>query len=404
MTIQSSTSRADVMASPVAMPPGQQPQASQAKTAAPVAAPQLSEDDLQLIRAFGAFITGTDGSRPDGTVPIDEPTARMSKEEASILVAAWTEKILAITLKMVKAAAKGEKDRIKKQSESNIERMKEAWRKGDAMRRAAASGRVLGWITKTAALVGAAVLLAVAVGATPFSGGLSTPAVVLASMLFASAAFAMADQISQESGGPTMTLEANIARLLEACEVPSPAAKLVSQIVTGNLAAGTMALAEEAGASKEATLYIGLATTIAVTLVMMALTCGAGSSTAAAQGASAGTQSVAAAKTATQTAVQLTQAGTTAVSAAGTTGQGVIAVQSGLTQAEIDELRAQGLDAEAMMTMLQMGTDLLSDYLQEIMKNLGKSNERVAEILESLGQTSEHILAAMMPGGRRDPA
>lgn len=380
--------------------PDQSLKTQTSQTAAATGQPKLSDQDLALIKAFGAFNAG--GDDIDGLVPIGQPTARMSKEEGAIVIASWTERILTLTLKMVKKAAKDEKDASKKQSNRNIERMKEAWKKGDDMRRKAASGKVFGWITKTAALVGASIFMAVAVGLTPLTGGLATPMVIIAGILLASAACAMADQISQEVGGPTMTLDVCIAGLLELAGVSKSVSQPLAQSLTGNLGAGATAIAMAAGASDKDAMIIGIATTVATMIVMMVLTGGGGTSTAA-QGANAASTSAAAAKTATQTAIQLSQATTQMTGAVSTVGQGVVTVDMALTQQEIDELRAAGIDAEALMAGISSSLELFAGYLQDMMKNLGKSNEVVADILSSMGDTMAHIVAAMQPGGRSAP-
>lgn len=371
------------------------------QTAAAAGQSKLSDQDLALIKAFGAFTAG--GDDIEGLVPIGQPTARMSKEEGAIVIASWTERIMALTLKMVKKAAADEKNASKKQSNRNIERMKEAWKKGDEMRRKAASGKVFGWITKTAALVGAAIFMAVAVGLTPLTGGLATPMVIIAGILLASAACAMADQISQEAGGPTMTLDACISGFLEYAGVPKSVSQPLAQSLTGNLGAGATAIALAAGASDQDAMIIGITTTVATMIVMMVLTGGGGSSTTAAQGANAASTSAAAAKTATQTAIQLSQATTQMTGAVSTVGQGVVTIDMALTQQEIDELRAAGIDAEALMVSISSALELYAGYLQDMIKNLGKSNEVVADILSSMGDTMAHIVAAMQPGGRSAP-
>lgn len=95
--------------------------------------------------------------------------------------------------------------------------------------------KVFGWITKVLAVVGSALAVVGAVAATVATGGAAVPLLAITGMAFLSATLSLADQISQECGGPEISisngLQALTVSVLEAFGVPSEQAETISDYV-----------------------------------------------------------------------------------------------------------------------------------------------------------------------------
>jgi len=224
--------------------------------------------------------------------------------DVSLLVTALIRQSINASTRANMTELDAEKMRVDASNKSQTEQLQK-W--VDAAQKAEHKGlfsKILGWVGKIAAVVGAAVATALAGAATVLTAGAATPLLVMTSLAFGAASLSMADQISRANGGGGVSLAAGISDLasdaLQKLGVSKEEAEKLSKVVTGLVACACPALivmdpstlgdlaggiAALAGASKETVDKINMIATVAVAIVsaivMAAATFGTGATAAA---------------------------------------------------------------------------------------------------------------------------
>ena len=271
--------------------------------------------------------------------------------------------------------------------------------------------KILGWVGKVAAVIGAAVAMALAAAATVATGGAAAPMLVLTTVAFGAAAISLADQISRSAGGGGVSLSGGISNLvsgaLQKLGMPAEQAKKWSSVVTGavalacpvlialdpamlgNVAGGIAALA---GASQSTVDTINMISSIvvsvAVAVVMVAATFGMG--TAAAAGSVAQTLANIGARVSNIN--QVTQGVTTSAKS------GVdISIASDVKDASLAKA-----DEKAQLAFMDSLQDLYRNVLDDLRK-LGDSLSQIASV-QSNALSSNWQMTQKLCSGQRGPS
>lgn len=265
--------------------------------------------------------------------------------------------------------------------------------------------KVFGWVGKIAAVVAAAAAVAVtAVGAVA-SGGAGLPLLALSTMALVTATISLADQASQECGGPeisvTNLVSSTSIKLLEAFGVSHDDAVRIGKVFVGAAALalpvllliepqmlGTLAegICEVAGVSPETAhivgTVVGVLASVTVGIVAVAATMLA-------------TGGVGAVPIAMRLVNGLVKGGSQLVQGGTQVAQGVMKISTAVTVKEAGYIQAENVDLQASSLILRKQIDTDQETIKDLMKNVQDGIHAAAEIIkelfESLSQISSNI-------------
>ncbi|ARP93563.1 type III secretion system translocon subunit SctE [Bordetella genomosp. 13] len=304
----------------------------------------------------------------------------------------------------LKAAATGvESARIaaEKNNENQMEKVKEWIEKCKEADKGGLLGKIFGWIGKIFAALAALAAVAVAAVATVATGGAAAPFLAMAVIGAIGATMALADQISQEFGGPEISIgnliQTVVGKFLEACGVPPETAERIGRVMGGVMAIampvmllvepqllGGMAqnIALLAGADEQTAGYIGMAVGLAAAItagIAMAVISG---------GSSVGTS-------ATKIASALVGASAQIVQGATSVATGGIGIATAIDKRDAENAIAEKKELEAAMVKLQKqmeeGREELKKVIQQIEEGLQMVTKMLAGAADSMSQVTSNI-------------
>jgi hypothetical protein len=265
-------------------------------------------------------------------------------------------------------------------------------------------GKIFGWIGKIVAVVAAVAAVAVAGISAVATGGGATPLLIFASMALAAATISLADQISQECGGPPISLgnivNSACSKLLKGFGVDEEKADQLGKVLAGVVAVampvmllvepqmiGTMAagICELAGADANTTTWVSMAVGLATAITVGVLA-------AVASGGASATS------TATKVVSGLIKSGAQITLGLTGIGTGAVSIAVGKTMAKADDALASKKDLEAAMTRLQKLMEEGRDDLKKIIQEIEDGIRAVSQIINGSAESMAQITANM---GRR---
>jgi hypothetical protein len=380
--------------------------------------------DIARQQAGNKSGAGGDGvSDERGAPAISEPTKVFSSDDMVALLRTIRSKSQDSQLEAAKNGVQTAQIKAEKNTDDQLKKIEEWVEKCKEAESQGILGKIFSWIGKIVAVIASVVAVAVAGAAAVASGGAATPLLALAVMGLVGSTIALADQISQECGGPQISIGALLttmaAKFLEACGVPEEKANQIGKLMAGVAAcmmpamllvepglASTMAtgICELAGVDPKITGYVamavGIAAAVTVGIVVAVASGGAGAATSVssvATGAAQTTSTVTTAtvSTATKVANGLVGAGAQIASGATQVGAGVVSIQKAGLEKQAEEALAdkQELSAEMLKLQQQMeeGREEIKKVIQQIEDGLTNVSKMINDSADSMSQITANM-------------
>ena len=375
---------------------------------------ELSDLVATLASSKSAGTAGGDAvSDARGAPALAEPVKSYSQDDMVALLRSIRSKSQDGQLQAAKEGIETAKLAAQKNTEGQLKKIEEWVKKCEEANSKSSLGKIFSWIGKIAAVIASVVAVAVAAVASVGSFGAGTPLLALAVVGLIGSTISLADQISQECGGPTISignlLTTMTSKFLEACGVDAETAGKIGKVMAGVAAAAMPAMllvepglaatfasgiCELAGASPEVTGYVsmavGIAAAVTVGIVMAVASAGASSGSAvtnaAAQtGSTAATAATKVATTAAQTTSTITTAtmSTSAKVANGLVGAGA-QIASGATQigGGIVTIQKAGIEKEGQKALADK-KELAADMLK-LQQQMEDGREEIKKVIQQI--------------------
>lgn len=362
--------------------------------------------------------TGTDDPLTDsrGAPKLDAPTQAFSANDMVDLLRSLRGKTQDEQLKTAKEGLESARIKAEKNTEKQLEKIKEWIDKCKEAQSKGALGKIFGWIGKIFAVVASLVAVIAAAAATVATGGAAAPLLALAVVGAVSATMSLASAISQECGGPEISIGSLIKNtvgkfLTDVCGVDPKVADNICKVVGGALSIacpvmlaiepsllGNMAqsIALMSGADEKTAGYIGMALTIVAAI-------GVGIAMAVATGGSSAAASVTdiSAKVMMSTIKTLNTviAGTSAaVSGSTQIAQGGLNISKAQSEEKAQQALAGKKELEAMMIKLQKQMEEGREEMKKIIQQIEESTQAVSKMIA--GTTDNMNQIAMNMGNK----
>jgi hypothetical protein len=373
-----------------------------------------------------------------GAPTIGEPAKVYSQDDMVSLLRSIRSKSQDGQLQAAKNGIETAKLAAEKNTEGQLKKIDEWVKKCEEANNKSTLGKIFSWIGKIAAVIASVVAVAVAGAAAIASGGAATPLLALAVIGLIGSTISLADQISQECGGPTISIGNLIgtmtSKLLESFGVDPETAGKIGKVMAGVAVimapglllvepglAATMAqgICELAGVDPAVagyvTMAIGIAAAVTVGIVMAVASAGASSGSAVANataqtGATAATTGAKVASTAAQTTSTVTTAtvstgakvanglvGAGAQIASGATqiGSGIVTIQkAGIekdAQNALADKKALAADMIKIQQQMEDGREEIKKVIQQIEEGLMNVTKMINDSADSMSQITANM-------------
>ncbi|MFD4840240.1 type III secretion system translocon subunit SctE [Achromobacter sp. NPDC058515] len=396
-------------AMPGAGVPLPQPDAG-AASAAPLPAaanPDLLKElaDMAATLTEGKRAPGGDGvANARGAPALQSPAAPMSAGDMIDLLRSIRSKSQDAQLAGAKESLQTARINAQKNNEQQAEKIKEWVDKCKEADSKGILGKIFGWIGKIFAVIASAIAVAVAAAATVASAGAAAPMLALATLALVGSTISLADQISQECGGPQISignlLGTIASKFLEACGVDKETAEKIGKVMAGVAALampvtlliepqmlGTMAtgICELAGADPKATAIVGM-------VVGMAAAVTVGIVTAVASGGGTAVSSAVKIANGVVTGTAQVVQGLTAV------GSGAVKIAVAKDQKAAEDILASKKELDAMLAKLQQQ---MEDGREEIKKVLQQMEDGVQAVSQMINGAADSMAQITSNLGKR---
>ncbi|CDM23295.1 Type III secretion host injection protein YopB [Castellaniella defragrans 65Phen] len=377
------------------------------------------DEVLSLVRQQdGSGTPGGDNPLVDrnGAPRIDTPTEVFSASDMVDLLRSLRSKSDDAQLATAQKSLESARIKAEKNTEHQLEKIKEWIEKSKEAESKGALGKIFGWIGKIFAFVAAIAAVVAAAAATVATGGAAAPLLALAIVGAISATMTLASAISQECGGPEISINSLIQHtvgkfLTDVCGVDPKQAENICKIVGGALAIacpvmlaiepsllGNMAqsIALMAGADEKTAGYIGMALTIAaaigIGIAMAVMTGGASAASTAAQVSNKVLLS------SIKTFNTVLASTNVAVSGSTQIAQGGLNISKAQSEEKAQKAMADKKDLEAMMLKLQKQMEEGREEMKKIIQQIEESTQLVSKMIA--GTTDNMNQIAMNMGSR----
>ncbi|MFC4297779.1 type III secretion system translocon subunit SctE [Castellaniella hirudinis] len=352
----------------------------------------------------------------NGAPRIDTPNQVFSANDMVDLLRSLRSKTQDEQLKTSQEGLESARIKAEKNTEHQLEKIKEWIDKCEEANSKGALGKIFGWIGKIFAFVAAIVAVVAAAAATVATGGAAAPLLALAIVGAISATMTLASAISQECGGPEISLNSLIQNtvgkfLTEVCGVDPKEAENICKIVGGALAIacpvmlaiepsllGNMAqsIALMAGADEKTAGYIGMALTIAAAIgVGIAMAVATGGSSVASTATQISNKVVLSALKTFNTVLTGTSA---VVSGSTQIAQGGLNISKAQSEEKAQQAISDKKDLEAMMIKLQKQMEEGREEMKKIIQQIEESTQAVSKMIA--GTTDNMNQIAMNMGSK----
>ncbi|MGA0583174.1 type III secretion system translocon subunit SctE [Castellaniella ginsengisoli] len=378
------------------------------------------DDVLTLVRQQEGAGVSDRGGNPlvdkNGAPRIDTPSEVFSASDMVDLLRSLRSKTQDEQLSTAQKGLESARIKAEKNTEHQLEKIQEWIDKCKEAESKGALGKIFGWIGKIFAFVAAIATVIAAAAATVATGGTAAPLLALAIVGAISATMTLASAISQECGGPEISINSLIQHtvgkfLTDVCGMDPKQAENICKIVGGVLGMacpimlaiepsllGNMAqsIALMAGADEKTAGYIGMALTIAAAIgigIAMAVMTGGSSvaSTAAQVGNKVLLSSIKVFNTVMSTANTVVSGGTQIA-------QGGLNISKAQSQEKADKAIADKKELEAMMLKLQKQMEEGREEMKKIIQQIEESTQLVSKMIA--GTTDNMNQIAMNMGSR----
>lgn len=329
-----------------------------------------------------------------GAPRIDSPSESFSSDDLTDLLRSMRTKNQDGQLRAAAEGIAAAKTQAKNNTDEQLGKIKEWTDKCKDAQSKGTLGKIFGWVGKIFAAVAAIAMVAVAAAATVATGGAAAPLLAIAIIGAVSATMSLASAISQEFGGPAISIGNLIQQtvgkfLTEVCGVDPKEAENISRIVGGVVGIATLAVLVEpslmgnmvqgiallAGADEKTAGYIGMAVTIAATVAIgigMAVATG-GTSTAATV-----------AEVSTQVMVQTMKAVNTGIAASS-------AIVSGGTQIAAGGLTiSKAISQEGAQSAIADKKQLAADMIK-LQQQMEDDREAMKKVIEQIDESTQMV-------------
>jgi hypothetical protein len=336
-----------------------------------------------------------------GAPALEEPPVPITSDDMIALLRVMRTKSTDAQLASAKESLETARIKADKNTENQLNKIKEWVEKSKEADSKGILGKIFGWIGKIVAVIAAAVAVAVAAAATAATGGAAAPMLVLASMAMIAATMSLADQISQECGGPQISIGNLIgtitSKVLEACGVDPETAGKIGKVMAGVVAIampvafliepqllGTMAtgICELAGADPKTTAIVGM-------VVGMAAAVTVGIVTAVASGGSSAVSS------AVKITNGLVAGGSQIAQGLTSVATGAVNISAAKDRADADNIMASKKEMEAAMVKLQKQMEEDREQIKKVMQEIEDGVRAVSQIINGTAESMTQITANM---------
>lgn len=351
-----------------------------------------------------------------GAPRLDAPTQSFSANDMVDLLRSLRGKTQDEQLKAAKEGLESARIKSEKNTEKQLEKIKEWVDKCKEAQSKGLLGKIFGWIGKIFAFVASIVAVVAAAAATVATGGAAAPLLALAVVGAISATMTLASAVSQECGGPEISINSLIQHtvgkfLTDVCGVDPKQAENICKIIGGALAIacpvmlaiepsllGNMAqsIALMAGADEKTAGYIGMALTIAAAIgVGIAMAVMTGGSSVATTATQVSNKVILGALKTFNTVVTGTSA---AVSGGTQIAQGGLNISKAKSEEEAQQAIAGKKELEAMMIKLQKQMEEGREEMKKIIQQIEESTQLVSKMIA--GTTDNMTQIAMNMGSK----
>lgn len=351
-----------------------------------------------------------------GAPKIDAPAQAFSANDMVDLLRSLRSKSQDGQLKTAKEGLESARVKAEKNTEKQLEKIKEWVDKCKEASSKGLLGKIFGWVGKIFAFLAAVVAVAAAAVATVATGGAAAPLLALAIVGAVAATVSLANAISQEAGGPEISIGSLIQHtvgkfLTDVCGVDPKQVENICKIVGGAMAIacpimlaiepsllGNMAqgIALMAGADEKTAGYIAMALTIAAAIgvgIAMAVMTG-GSSMASTVSQVSSKVIISTLKT-----FNAVLTGTSAVVSGGTQiAQGGVNISKAQSEEKAQIAISQKKELEAMMVKLQKQMEEGREEIKKIIQQIEESTQAVSKMIA--GTTDNMTQIAMNMSGK----
>jgi hypothetical protein len=344
----------------------------------------------------------------NGAPRIDAPTENFSVNDMVDLLRSLRGKSQEEQLKASQSGIESAKIKAEKNTEQQLQKIKEWVDKCNEANSKGLLGKIFGWIGKIFAFVASIVAVIAAAAATVATGGAAAPLLALAVVGAVSATMSLANAISQECGGPEISINSLIQHtvgkfLTDVCGVDPKQAENICKVIGGALAiACPVMLAIEpsllgnmvqgiallSGADEQTAGYLGMAFTIVAAIgvgIAMAVMTG-GSSMAST--ADVATKTTIAAVKNLNTVITSSSA---VVSGSTQIAQGGLNISKAQTEKEAQSAIADKKSLEAMMIKLQKQMEEGREEMKKIIQQIEESTQAVSKMLAGASDSMTQI-------------
>lgn len=289
-----------------------------------------------------------------------------------------------------------------------VSKIDEANKKAQSAASKAKVNGILGWIGRAAAVVGATIAVVAAIAATVVTGGAALPLVVVAAVALVAATISMADAISQERGGPSLTVSSLMSKACSAAfdlmgmnkedaekygkfaagaigTFVLPGLLLLDPTLAGNLMGG---IATIAGEEEQTVMVMAAVATVVATLaaaaLMIVMTAGTGVA------ASAG-KTMTTVTTALQASLGVMQGGMSVTN-------GSLTIAKAVDDRDVAHLGAAKKKIDALLIKLQGQMEEQKEDIQKVIEELMDSYKVVMQMFSTAASSRQQVTANI--GGR----
>lgn len=382
------------------LPPGTDPTTlAQSAQVTGASATQITEIGAQYLESLGGNVGGNQAGRaPQGAPQLEAPRGDFSADQLALLLMSLQNKSEDAQLKTAKQGLEVSKLQKEDMHKRAIEKIEEAARKAAEAAEKAKANKVLGWFTKVFAFVAAVVATVAAAVATVASGGAAAPLLALAVMGLVATGMDLANQISQECGGPEISLSKWVtegcAKLLTALGMSEEDAKkfapILAAVAATVVSAGATAIlapdlygnavgaiCQVCGVDEQTAQYIAMAVTLAVQLTVAVAMVAASGGASAVDGV---------AKTA-QNVGKIAGAVGQGVNGALNVAQGGITISQAESQKLADIAKSQKAEFDKMIVKLKQQMEDERDRIKELLQQLDMAAQMVSQMIAAAGAT-----------------
>jgi hypothetical protein len=367
---------------------------------------KLLADMLQLVQGMNAK---TPGGAPgvttsSGAPSIDGVTIDFSPEDMAAALLVLQGKTSDAQISTAKQGVDISKKKMEQKNTEAMAKIKDWIQKCEEAAAKEKSGGILGWFTKIASFIGAALAVVAAAVATAATGGAAAPLLALAIVGMVGATISLASAISQECGGPPLEISTWMAKacteIMKAVGVPADKAEAAGKVMAGaaalmlcpaliavdpslmgNLAGG---IAELSGADAST---VAIVTGVLTAVTSLAISIGV----TVASGGMGATAAVSDTVALIGKAAKISQAVVGVATGAAAVGKGVITLEAADLQKQADGALVDKKKIDAILAKLQKQMEDDRDQIKKVLDDVMQGMTIVSQMISAASSSRSQI-------------